>query len=172
MATSPKPRPRARPRTSSRAADNIERRHETSAGGVIWRRDSSGALELVLIRPNGTQNWALPKGHVEPGEEVQDAAVREAQEETGLEVRNPSPLGDVSYVFSWRDREGGALVRIFKRVHFFLMEHAGGDSSRHDAEVAEVAMLPASEAIDRATYKSERDLLEKARALLEQPLAS
>ncbi len=121
----------------------------------------------MLIRPAGSDDrWTLPKGHLEKDEQAIDAAMREAREETGLEVGGVEPLGVVSYVFSWREPDGGPLVRIFKRVHYFLMAHTGGDASAHDAETAEVLWLPIDKAIRRASYKNERELLEKAHAKL------
>ncbi len=149
-----------------RKAGSVARRVEISAGGVVWRRSASGDIQTVLIRPKGGQAWALPKGHVEKGEHVIDAAMREVREETGLEVGGAEKLGDVSYVFSWHDQPGAALVRIFKRVYFFLMECRGGDPAKHDAEIAEVVWLPIDDAIARATYDNERGLLKKARAAL------
>ncbi len=156
-----KPKPRAK----------IPVRHEVSAGGLVYRRAKDG-LYFVLIRPRGANTWALPKGHVEKDESSKEAAMREVREETGLEVACVEPLGDVSYIFSWRDQPGGSLVRIFKRVHFFTMEHAGGDPSPQVAEIDEVAWFPAEEARERATYKDERSLIEKAISILTtQPAA-
>jgi 8-oxo-dGTP pyrophosphatase MutT (NUDIX family) len=151
----------------SKSKKTIETRREISAGGLIWRRRGSDrALEVVLVRPAGKTTWVLPKGHVEPGEAVLDAALREASEESGLKVAAGDSLGDVSYVYSWRDRPDGKLVRIFKRVHFYLMECKGGDPSAHDAEIDEVAWLEIDEALRRASHKSERNLLAKAREIL------
>ncbi len=150
----------------SKGKKTIETRREISAGGLIWRRGSDRALEVVLVRPAGKNTWVLPKGHVEPGEAVLDAALREASEESGLKVAAGDSLGDVSYVYSWRDRPDGKLVRIFKRVHFYLMECKGGDPSAHDAEIDEVAWLELDEALRRASHQSERNLLAKAREIL------
>ena len=108
----------------------------------------------------------LPKGHVEAGETVVQAAIRETREESGLTVGAVEPLGEISYVYSSRDRHGGALTRIFKRVHFFLMEHAGGDPAAHDFEIDEVAWLSLDEALACATYPSERALIAKAGTML------
>ena len=141
-------------------------RREVSAGGLVYRRRHDGGLELVLIRPKGADAWALPKGHIEQGERAEDAAVREVREETGLEVGHIEPLGDVSYVFSWRDQPEASLVRIFKRVRFFTMEFVGGDSNAHDGEIEEVAWYSAEEACRRASYKDERNLIGKAISLL------
>jgi 8-oxo-dGTP pyrophosphatase MutT (NUDIX family) len=142
-------------------------RREVSAGGLIWRRHATSQNpEVVLVRPARKETWVLPKGHVEPGETVLDAAIRESTEESGLEVKPGEPLGDVSYVYSWRDRPDGELIRIFKRVHFYLMEYAGGNPSNHDAEIDEVAWFDIDEALRRASHKSERDLVAKARSIL------
>jgi len=141
-------------------------RREFSAGGLVYRKLPGGELDFILIRPKGAKSWALPKGHIENQESARDAAVREVREETGLEVGKVEPLGDVSYIFSWRDQPEGPLVRIFKRVSFFTMEFAGGDPSRHDAEIEEVVWVPAADAVQRATYKDERKLIEKAIASL------
>jgi 8-oxo-dGTP pyrophosphatase MutT (NUDIX family) len=145
-------------------------RREVSAGGLIWRRrDPRGAIEVVLVRPAGKATWVLPKGHVEPGESLLEAALREANEESGLKVEADEALGQVAYLYSWRNREAEQPVRIFKRVHFYLMHCVGGDPSAHDAEIDEVAWVPLDEALNRATHKSERDLIAKAKKTLHGP---
>ncbi len=60
-----------------------------AAGGVVWR-DNGGSIDVVLCsrhQKDSTHLFVLPKGHVELGESIEDAAVREAGEETGLAVR-------------------------------------------------------------------------------------
>ena len=150
-----------------RRKQTLQVRREISAGGVIWRRqEPNHSVQVVLVRPTGRETWVLPKGHVEPGEAVKDAAVREAREESGLQVIPGERLGDVSYVYSWHDRPELPPVRIFKRVYFYLMEARGGDLSAHDAEIAEATWVDLEEAPQRASHKSERELLTKARAIL------
>jgi 8-oxo-dGTP pyrophosphatase MutT (NUDIX family) len=145
-------------------------RRELSAGGLIWRRCTSReGIEIVLVRPAGKTTWVLPKGHVETDESLLDAAMREAQEESGLKVTPGEQLGQVSYLYSWRDRPSERPIRIFKRVHFYLMECIGGDPSAHDHEIDEVRWVALDEAASVASHKSERGLITKAQSILAKP---
>jgi 8-oxo-dGTP pyrophosphatase MutT (NUDIX family) len=148
------------------ARRRIPLRREVSAGGIVWRSGEHG-IEIAMIRPRGSDAWALPKGHVEKDESTERAAIREVREETGLNVAEVRALGDVAYVFSWRDKRRGTITRVSKQVHFFLMEFADGDTANHDGEIDEVAWVPIDAALDRASYANERVLIEKARAQLQ-----
>lgn len=149
----------------SRPSDGIERRHETSAGGVVWRRNGDG-VEIVMVRPAKKDAWTLPKGQPNPGETMIETAARETREETGLEVAAGAPVGDISYVFSWRETPGKLPVRIFKKVHYFLMEPRGGSLDAHDHEMDEARWFDIEEAEHRASYKSDREIIVKARTML------
>ncbi|MEX1045888.1 MAG: NUDIX hydrolase [Actinomycetota bacterium] len=140
-----------------------ETRYEVSAGGVVYRR--SGEQVKVVLASRRTRKgdlaWGLPKGLIEEGEPQEETARREVREETGLEAEIEAPLGKISYFYVW---EG---VRIRKVVHFFLMQVTGGDVSRHDHEMEEVRWFPLDEAVKLASYKSEREVLERAVSRLE-----
>jgi 8-oxo-dGTP pyrophosphatase MutT (NUDIX family) len=135
-------------------------RREFSAGGVVVRR-VRGEWRLAAIRPGGKENvWALPKGLIGKGESAADTAVREIEEETGVQARLLEKLGDVRYVYTWRGE------RVFKVVSFFLLRYARGrlgdipEHFRH--EVAEARWLPLAEAPRLLSYKGEREMAEKA----------
>jgi 8-oxo-dGTP pyrophosphatase MutT (NUDIX family) len=138
------------------------RREETSAGGLVVDGrgpDASGAL-IGRIDRRGRMLWSLPKGHVEPGERVEETAVREVSEETGIQGEVLAPLGVIDFWFVADGR------RVHKTVHHFLLLAHGGELSDEDIEVAEVAWVPLSELAGRLAYASERDLIERVPGLL------
>jgi 8-oxo-dGTP pyrophosphatase MutT (NUDIX family) len=56
---------------------------EPTAGGVVFRRDEAGGVEILLIQ-DSKDRWTIPKGHIEEGETAQETAKREIGEEAGL----------------------------------------------------------------------------------------
>jgi 8-oxo-(d)GTP phosphatase len=141
---------------------------EFSAGGVIWRRrDPDGTAEVVLVKPTGRHTWVLPKGGLESKETVEQAAMRECREETGFRVSIDKPLGQVAYFYARRESPGGPLHRVFKRVAFYLMKHHGGNAGDHDDEIQEVRWFRIDDAVRKASHRNERDLILKARSLLD-----
>ncbi|MGH9196256.1 MAG: NUDIX hydrolase [Acidimicrobiia bacterium] len=133
----------------------------TSAGGLIV--DDQGRVVLTARRSfKGDLQWGLPKGLVEPGEEPEAAALREAREETGFEVEMVRPLSTIDYWFVQPARPGQPAARIHKFVHYFLMTQTGGDPSLHDSETEEVAVLDPNEALERVTFKNERSVIQQA----------
>ncbi len=137
-----------------------------SAGGLVYRPQTAGAIQVVLISRLGGKVWCLPKGHVEKGETFEQAAQREVKEETGLVAEVVSPLGDVQYGYydKWEKK------KISKTVHFFLLLYKMGDVDNHDREVDEARWFSIEEALTKITYSSERGVFEKAIKALEKNL--
>ncbi|MCC7104984.1 MAG: NUDIX hydrolase [Chloroflexi bacterium] len=128
---------------------------DVSAGGVVLRREE-GRLEVALVGKLSPKRWGLPKGGPRQRESLEQAALREVEEETGLQVRLIRPIGEIDYWF----RLGG--VRHFKTVHFYLMEAVGGDMSRHDHEYDVVEWFPLDAARREMSYPSEVEMLDRA----------
>ena len=126
-----------------------------SAGGVVYK-DEDGQVKLAICGRNSPKLWALPKGTPKPGESIEQTAVREVSEETGLEVEILRPVGSVNY---WFKADGN---RINKTVHFFLMSLKGGSTDLHDAEFDWVEWFSAEETLRRLSYKSEVQIVQKA----------
>jgi 8-oxo-dGTP pyrophosphatase MutT (NUDIX family) len=130
------------------------RNEHSSGGAVIMFREGKPFVALIATR--GKKRWGLPKGAVSEGETSEQAALREVNEETGLEATIVKPLDTIEYFF----RASGTLIR--KRVDFYLMTFTGGELRPQLSEVDDVEWVPLSEAIHRASFESERKLLEMA----------
>lgn len=111
---------------------------------------------VALIATRGRARWGLPKGAVSEGETSEQAALREVNEETGLEARIVRMLDTIEYYF----RAGDTLIR--KRVDFYLMLFTGGELRPQLSEVDDVEWVPLPEAIERASFESEKKLLQTA----------
>jgi len=131
----------------------------TSAGGVVHRsRDSH--VEIVLVHRRTPPLWALPKGTPDAGETLEETAMRETREETGLQVAVESPLRAIGYTFV-RGR-----TRFHKTVHFFLMRPVGGSTDEHDHEFDEARWFQLEEGLAVMTHPTERSVVEEAGRLL------
>jgi 8-oxo-dGTP pyrophosphatase MutT (NUDIX family) len=123
-----------------------------AAGGVVWRSGPAGAEILLVHRPR-YDDWTLPKGKAEPGEEDTETARREVAEETGLDTVLGDELPSTGYV------DGRGRPKI---VRYWVMTAVGDPADRDAApwvpndEVDELAWLPVDEARRRLSY--ERDL--------------
>lgn len=126
----------------------------TSAGGVVIR-PADGQLEVALVHRRSARLWALPKGTPDSGETLEETALRETREETGLEVEIDAPITSIRYFFV------RGSTRFHKTVHFFLMRAIGGSPDDHDAEFDEVRWLPVDEAMALLTHATERSVLER-----------
>ncbi|WP_165865751.1 NUDIX hydrolase [Vallicoccus soli] len=155
MRTPPQPAPR-------RWLRKVE---ETSAGGLVVDLDAPVPRAALIGRLDrrGRLLWSLPKGHIEPGESVEDTAVREVEEETGIRGTVLAPLGSIDYWFVTPDR------RVHKTVHHYLLRATGGELSDADVEVTEVAWVAVADLPSRLAYAGERRLARTAAELLADP---
>ena len=136
---------------------------QTSSGGVIFRNSRKG-IEVALIAVKNKTVWCLPKGAIDKNEDFQTAAVREVREETGLSGEIIDKIGKISYWYFIKDEN----VKFNKTVYFYLMEYKSGNTDEHDREVDESRWFLIDEAINKLTYKGEKEILQKARQMIEK----
>ena len=121
------------------------------AAGAILHRNG---LVAVVHRPQ-YDDWTLPKGKLEPGEDDETAAVREVEEETGHAGTIEHDLGTIGY-----EVEAGT-----KTVRYFVMAaDAGGRPLARDVD--EVRWVEIDEAATLLSYDRDREVLDRARPLL------
>jgi len=131
---------------------------------------SSGAVvvgpgdRILLLRRTDEDIWCLPKGTVEPGESLEETAVREVREETGLRVRLLRPLHKVRYSFFWPP--GG--VNYDKTVAYFLAEPIGG---RLEPEPGfdEARWVTRDEAMRLLHWKNDKEVVARAFEAIRSP---
>jgi 8-oxo-dGTP pyrophosphatase MutT (NUDIX family) len=120
-----------------------------AAGGIPWRR-RDGRLEVLLVHRPEYDDWTFPKGKNEDGESDEDAARREAEEETGLRVRLGAELPSSEYTAK------GAP----KRVRYWVLDAENPDEARPQHEIDELAWLEQDAASAKLTYDRDRELLD------------
>lgn len=132
-----------------------------SSGGVVYRR-GVGQIEVVICGRHEPARWSLPKGTPNEGESLEETALREVREETGLDPALVESLGSINYWFVRPEDK----ARCSKTVHFFLMTCQGGSVAGHDPEFDEVRWVSADEAMRCLTFANEVNVLHRALAKL------
>jgi 8-oxo-dGTP diphosphatase len=120
-----------------------------AAGGVVF--DDEGRV-VIVHRPRH-DDWSLPKGKLDPGEDWEAAALREVEEECGLRCALEEELPCTDYVVDGRP----------KRVRWWRMrvlEDLGRDAA--DDEVDELRWATPAEARELLSYAADRELVTSA----------
>ena len=122
-----------------------------AAGGVVWRVDGDGRVEVLLVHRPGYEDWTFPKGKADP-EDVDDehTALREVEEETGYRCTLGRELPGVDYL----DRKGRP-----KHVRYWEMRILSGEFVPN-REVDELLWLDFDAARDRLSYERDFDVLD------------
>ena len=133
---------------------------ETSAGGVVFRMQDGEPL-FLLIR-DSYRNWGFPKGHLEADEGAEAAALREVQEETGIE---PLHLTGAIETIDWYFRFRGRLVH--KVCHFYLMRTDCCDTQpQKDEGITACRWACFEEASKLVSYANARTVLRRAHEMV------
>lgn len=116
-----------------------------AAGGIVVRDG-----EILIVHRERYDDWSLPKGHVEPDEAWEDAALREVWEETGLRCELGDYVGASHY-----EVHGGEP----KEVRYWRM--TSNDEARASNEVDAVRWVSVDDARNALSYARERELLDR-----------
>ena len=129
---------------------------ETSAGGVVLRT-IDGVVHALVIRDPYTR-WGLPKGHAEDGESLQETALREVREETGLgDLRLGPELVTIDWFFRAQDKE------IHKFATFYLMYSDHGEPvPEQDEGITRCEWVPLASAHEKVSYANASEVMKVA----------
>jgi mutator protein MutT len=125
----------------------------THAGGIVTRDTAQGVRYLVVRARRDPTQWVLPKGHIDPGETAEQAAVREVREEAGVEAQIVALTGTTEYVFA------GEHCRIALYLMRFVRE-VPADEER------EVSWMSLESALESVRFADVRDLLLSASSMI------
>jgi 8-oxo-dGTP diphosphatase len=115
-----------------------------------------GRRQVLLVHRPKYNDWSFPKGKADPGETIEQTALREVCEETGLDCGIIQPLSIVRYTY------GKASNPKPKVVHYFLMEPRRGELQLNGYEIDQAEWLDPQRALRRLTYDHDRKLLSDA----------
>jgi 8-oxo-dGTP pyrophosphatase MutT (NUDIX family) len=128
---------------------NVDEAKLVRAAGGLVRKNGKGPMRVALVHRPGYDDWSFPKGKLDRGETLEEAALREVEEETGLRCKVVMPIGCTAYA----DHKGRDKVACY-----FLMEVVGG-RFQAGSEVDEVRWATIDEAFDLLSYRRDRALL-------------
>lgn len=172
------------------AQSQIVLNREFSSGGVVFKDDEWLVTRSAASKLYPETYWRLPKGWIDnitpeiPGpmasgkikadeESLQKSALREVMEEGGVEAAIVKKIGTIKYFYRLPSRPSSAYTapekgRILKFVTFYLMEYARDLPEGFDAETSEIAWLPFEEALETLSFRGEKQILKKAKEILDQ----
>ncbi|MES2023598.1 MAG: NUDIX domain-containing protein [Patescibacteria group bacterium] len=138
----------------------IENTIETiTAGGVVMNDG-----KVIVVNQNGN-SWSLPKGHIEAGENLMDAAKREIYEESGItELEYIKPLG--KYARHKIGKDGNTDSSELKHITIFLFKTKETELNPQDKENPEAIWLPISEVSSKLTHQKDKEFFESVISLL------
>jgi len=144
---------------------------EHNTAGCFLVRQKEGVWEIILIYKRwaeDNQGWNPPKGHVEKGESLEEAAIRETAEETGYKnMEIVEPLETLHLEYQWDD---GYLHK--KTVHYFLAKLVNDEKGKYKLSKQEknstlkVEWMSLEEAKKNLMFNDEREILKKVIKIL------
>ncbi len=136
-------------------------KREFSAGGIIF--NTKGQVLLInnaAMRDPNKSYWGFPKGHIKKDESTEDSAIREVKEETGIDAKIVSKIGDSKYVFNSK------TGKVFKIVIMYLMTCTYDKITHQKEELLGAQWIEVEDALKKLSFPTDKGLLKAAIKLL------
>ena len=133
-------------------------RYIKSCGFIVYKAENNENFYLIIKSHNG--DVGFPKGHMEPGENELQTAIRELKEETGM---------DVDTIYDFRYQIEYPLPRVpdaMKQTVYFLGKCASDDIIIQESEVASAEFVTYDKAIEKLTFEETKNMLKKANDII------
>jgi ADP-ribose pyrophosphatase YjhB (NUDIX family) len=126
--------------------------------GVVAVDDSSRILLVKRKYPPGAGKWSIPGGHLELGESLSEAAVRELYEETGIKG-DPIGIVNIDELVVYDD-EGGVKYH-YVLIDILVKPKNPLENAKPSSDALEIAVIPLRESLNLDITKTSRSLIEK-----------
>ena len=123
-----------------------------AAGGIVWDQKGDGR-RLALVHRAKYDDWSLPKGKPDPGEEIAETALREVQEELGVDADFGPFAGTTHYPL------GDGRTKVV--LYWHMIKRGGESTFKPNREIDGVQWLEPKDALRKLTHEVERELLRK-----------
>ena len=134
---------------------------EESAGGIVFdKRD--GQIFIIVTQHSQHHGWVFPKGLIDKGEDKKSTALREVEEEAGVEAKIIQELSPTEYFYQFQG------TKIKKKVIYFLMEYISGDIGDHDWEMEDAQWIEIDKVAEKLSFKSDKEVFQEAKKLIEK----
>ncbi len=132
--------------------------YEKSCGAIVYRKHH-GNTEIILIKHVNSGHWSFPKGHVEGAETEVETAEREIREETGLEVLIDPTFRETVTYNPKKDTQ--------KDVIYFLAKAKTHELVPQQEEISQIKWVEIGLASSVLSYDNDRQLVQKAKSLIQ-----
>lgn len=134
---------------------------EESAGGIVFEK-KDGQVLVIVTQHSQHHGWVFPKGLIDKGENKKSTALREVEEEAGVQAKIIQELPPTEYFYQLKEQ------KIKKKVTYFLMEYVSGNIGDHDWEMEDAQWIPLDKVYEKLSFKSDKEVFQKAKKLMEK----